>query len=87
MHVYYSFGEIKFNKKLVNFVIKFKCPERMNRRINNQLPSNLIQLQNCIKRDPVGYKQEVFCHVIDDFVIKKLTYRILFYFLIVSAAI
>ena len=38
----------------------------MNRRINNQLPNNLIQLQNCIKRDPIGYKQEVFYLEFDD---------------------
>jgi len=28
-------------------------------RHNNQLPSNLPQLQNLIKRDPVSYKEEV----------------------------
>ena len=31
----------------------------MRQRINNQLPNNLPQLQNCIKRDPSGYKDEV----------------------------
>ena len=30
----------------------------MSRRINNQLPNNLPQLQNCIKRDPESYKDE-----------------------------
>ncbi|KAI2804800.1 hypothetical protein RDWZM_008092 [Blomia tropicalis] len=30
----------------------------MRQRINNQLPNNLPQLQNCIKRDPSGYKDE-----------------------------
>ena len=30
----------------------------MSRRNNNQLPSNLSQLQNCIKRDADSYKDE-----------------------------
>jgi hypothetical protein len=28
-------------------------------RHNNQLPNNLPQLQNLIKRDPISYKDEV----------------------------
>lgn len=28
-------------------------------RSNNQLPTNLPQLQNCIKRDSISYKEEV----------------------------
>lgn len=28
-------------------------------RHNNQLPNNLPQLQNLIKRDPASYKEEV----------------------------
>ena len=32
----------------------------VNKRISNKLPINLPQLQNCIKRDPTGYKEEVF---------------------------
>lgn len=31
----------------------------MKQRVNNQLPNNLPQLQNCIKRDAGGYKEEV----------------------------
>lgn len=31
----------------------------MNKKRNNQLPDNLPQLQNLIKRDPVSYKDEV----------------------------
>lgn len=31
----------------------------MNRKRNNQLPDNLPQLQNLIKRDPASYKDEV----------------------------
>jgi protein SDA1 len=31
-------------------------------RHNNQLPNNLPQLQNLIKRDPVSYKDEVSFH-------------------------
>ncbi len=34
----------------------------MSKRVNNKLPSNLPQLQNCIKRDPNGYKDEVFIY-------------------------
>jgi protein SDA1 len=30
----------------------------MSRRHNNQLPNNLPQLQNLIKRDPESYKEE-----------------------------
>jgi len=30
----------------------------MSRRQNNQLPNNLPQLQNLIKRDPESYKEE-----------------------------
>jgi hypothetical protein len=30
----------------------------MSRRNNNQLPNNLPQLQNCIKRDPESYRDE-----------------------------
>ena len=30
----------------------------MSRRNNNQLPGNLPQLQNCVKRDPESYKDE-----------------------------
>jgi protein SDA1 len=30
-------------------------------RHNNQLPDNLPQLQNLIKRDPASYKEEVRC--------------------------
>ena len=32
----------------------------MGRRTNNQLPTNLPQLQNLIKRDPASYKEEFF---------------------------
>ena len=32
----------------------------MSRRHNNQLPNNLPQLQNLIKRDPESYKEEFF---------------------------
>lgn len=31
----------------------------MGKRTNNQLPNNLPQLQNCIKKDPDSYKEEV----------------------------
>ena len=31
----------------------------MSRRKSNQLPNNLPQLQNVIKRDPLSYKDEV----------------------------
>src|SRR6218665_532037 len=31
----------------------------MRTRVNNQLPNNLPQLQNCVKRDSQGYKDEV----------------------------
>ena len=31
----------------------------MSGRRRNQLPTNLPQLQNLIKRDPVSYKEEV----------------------------
>lgn len=57
----------------------------MNRRINNQLPNNLIQLQNCIKRDPIGYKQEVFYLEFDDFLLTIRFYR--FPFCLVSTTI
>ncbi|RWS13427.1 protein SDA1-like protein [Dinothrombium tinctorium] len=30
----------------------------MGKRTNNQIPNNLPQLQNCIKRDPLSYKEE-----------------------------
>ncbi|KAI1286744.1 Protein SDA1 -like protein [Halotydeus destructor] len=30
----------------------------MSKRTSNQLPNNLPQLQNCIKRDPDSYKEE-----------------------------
>lgn len=31
----------------------------MGKRTNNQLPNNLPQLQNCVKKDPDSYKDEV----------------------------
>lgn len=31
----------------------------MVKRNNNQLPNNIPQLQNLIKRDPLSYKDEV----------------------------
>ncbi|RWS27771.1 protein SDA1-like protein, partial [Leptotrombidium deliense] len=31
---------------------------KMRNRVNNQLPNNLPQLQNCIKRDPQSYREE-----------------------------
>lgn len=31
----------------------------MNKKHNNQLPDNLPQLQNLIKRDPASYRDEV----------------------------
>ena len=30
----------------------------MSKRVSNQLPNNLPQLQNLIKRDPISYKDE-----------------------------
>lgn len=33
----------------------------MRKRVNNQLPHNILQLQNLIKRDPSSYKDEFNC--------------------------
>lgn len=50
-------------------------------RHNNQLPDNLPQLQNLIKRDPPSYKDEVsFKHNL--FFMKPATYRLKIFILI-----
>lgn len=42
----------------INLFLCMNLGEKMVRH-NNQLPENLPQLQNLIKRDPESYKEEV----------------------------
>lgn len=59
-HVFWDLVRSVFCDSLIQvFNICYRSIGKMKGRVNNQLPNNLPQLQNCIKRDAAGYKEEV----------------------------